>query len=371
VKIAFVVHDYAREFGHGRYVVELAERFSKEHEVHVFANTYSNTGNPCIEFHRVPALRRNALSSILTFLVPASRVRRSRFDIVHSQGLCCFSFDVTTAHMCNRAWFRARLESGEPVTWRERVFELVVSPLEHFHYRRSTRAWVIAVSNRIREDLRRCYGRQERVSVIYHGVDLDRFSPAQRHRYRTEMRRECGVGDSDVLCLFVGNLSKGATPTLRALAAVPHAKLVFVTRSAVEAYRRIAGTIGVLDRVSFRPPTNQIEKYYAAGDAFVFPTPYESYGMVISEAMASGLPVITSRAAGAAELIEHGRDGFLLNNPSDNSEIAAYLERLSVDGALRNRLGQAARAVIEEYSWDRVAAQTMDLYRRILAERRL
>src|SRR6266478_4836535 len=81
MKIAFVVHDYHRAGGHSRYVVELAERFGRDHEVHVFANTFSSDENTTVRFHHLPALRLTALTTILTCLASgyAFALRISRF----------------------------------------------------------------------------------------------------------------------------------------------------------------------------------------------------------------------------------------------------------------------------------------------------
>src|SRR5437899_4753566 len=107
MKIAFVVHDYHRAGGHSRYVVELAERFGRDHDVHVFANTFSADGNTTIRFHHVPAWRLTALTTILTFL-PGTRKIGAGFDIIHTQGLCSLEADIITSHICTRGWFNAR-----------------------------------------------------------------------------------------------------------------------------------------------------------------------------------------------------------------------------------------------------------------------
>ena len=86
MKIAFVVHDYRRREGHSRYVVELATRFAREHEVHVFANEIESGSDSRIHFHHVRAWRRSALTSILTFAVDATLKVRGKFDIIHNQG---------------------------------------------------------------------------------------------------------------------------------------------------------------------------------------------------------------------------------------------------------------------------------------------
>ena len=127
LKIAFVVHDYHRAGGHSRYVAELATRFCREHEVHVFANRIADDGTPGIHFHKVPAWRGNALTTVLSFALPATLQVGAGFDIVHSQGFCGFLGNVFTAHMCNAAWYRALRNSQEGATLRESVFSTVAS----------------------------------------------------------------------------------------------------------------------------------------------------------------------------------------------------------------------------------------------------
>jgi UDP-glucose:(heptosyl)LPS alpha-1,3-glucosyltransferase len=127
----------------------------------------------------------------------------------------------------------------------------------------------------------------------------------------------------------------------------------------------LAQELGVSDRVVFAGPTNQVEKAYAAADAFVLPTPYDAFAMVVSEAMACALPVIVSREAGASELIEHGVNGLLLADASV-PELARQMESLERDRPWAARLGCAARKSVESLTWDTVAHQTMGVYRELL-----
>src|SRR5436305_10347716 len=99
MRIAFIVHDLNRSWGHSRYVAELAERFCRDHEVHVFANTFApDPALAGVTLHHIPAWRSNAFTTILSFLVPATLQRLRGFDIVHSQGLCGLRQNVITAH---------------------------------------------------------------------------------------------------------------------------------------------------------------------------------------------------------------------------------------------------------------------------------
>ena len=103
---------------------------------------------------------------------------------------------------------------------------------------------------------------------------------------------------------------------------------------------------------------------------FAFPTYYEPFGMVITEAMASGLPVITSRSAGASEMITEGVNGLLLDQPGDDEELSRKIMLLLSDQALRKNMGERARPAASGYSWSHVAEDTLRLYYRSLGRER-
>jgi UDP-glucose:(heptosyl)LPS alpha-1,3-glucosyltransferase len=365
MKIAYVVHDYHRSGGHSRYVAELATRFAQEHEVHVFANRIDHDGSAPIRFHHVPAWRANALTTVLSFILPVTFQIGRGFDIIHSQGFCGLRGNVFTAHICNRAWHRGleKLEGG--ATFRETVFNAVGTTLEYALYRWAWHCEVIAISKRVARDIVDLYHCRAPIHVIHHGVDLELFSPASRLRERSEARAKYGFRDSEMVFLYVGDLRKGARRAIQALATLAEGRLLLVSRSRTEAYQRLANELGVSDRVVFAGPTNQVEKAYAAADAFVLPTPYDAFAMVVSEAMACGLPVIVSREAGASELIENGVNGWLLDDASV-SELARRMECLERDRPRAAQLGCAARKSVEGLSWDTVARETMGVYRELL-----
>ena len=368
MKIAYLVHDYHREGGHSRYVAELATRFARDHEVHVYANRIDpGAGKSPIHFHTVPAWRANALTTVLTFALPATLQPARGFDIIHSQGFTGFRGNVFTAHICNRAWHLAlqRLEGG--VTFRERCFNMFATALEHATYRFIRRGAVIAISERVARDLVHYYHCSAPIEVIYHGVDLALFSPDSRRRWRAQVRSEHGLGENEMVFLYVGDLRKGAARVIRALSKLENGRLLLVSRSPVAPYQRIVEEAGLAPaRVLFLGPTSQVERIYAAADALVFPTPYDAFAMVVSEAMATGLAVIVSREAGASELIDDGVNGLLLDDVASVDELARHMQSLDKDRALAARLGCAARHTVESMSWDAVAQQTMQVYEKVL-----
>ncbi|MBA2305261.1 MAG: glycosyltransferase family 4 protein [Acidobacteria bacterium] len=368
LRIAFVVHDYNRVLGHSRYVAELAERFAADHDVHVFANRFE--GLPAgIVAHRVPALRFSALSTIFSFVLPASLMVGSRFDIVHAQGLTVLSPDVVTAHISNARWLEGRrLLEGKNLSWRERLFATLVIPAERRSLR-DDRATAIAISSALQNDLSTTYGRSARAVVIPHGVDQRQFNPAVRRRFRESTRQALGLDSATPVFLYVGDFRKGLEPAIRALAAVPGAHLVGISRSDPALYRAIAAASGVDQRVTLLPATDQIERYYGAADVLVLPTPYDAFGMVITEAMACGLPVITTPLAGASELLTDGVHGVLVRSPNDVQALATAMTFLAGDEPARRRMGGAAAVLMRDHTWDRVADRTLAVYHDHVSQR--
>jgi len=344
MKIAYLVHDYHRCGGHSRYVAELAERFSKEHEVHVFANTFWTVPDSRVIFHKVPAWRPNALALIFSFAFSASRRLDNSFDIVHDQGLCCFRKNVITAHICNRAWAQSR----PCAPFAEQIFNFFISRMERWQYRRSN-ARIVAVSQRVSRDLMRCYRVKSEIDVIYHGVDAQAFHG--------------GPCEGDVKTfLFVGDFRKGVKTCIRALASLPTGTLRCIGSTPPGPYAAFAKELGVTDRVEFSGPTRQIASQYRCADALLLPTPYDAFGMVVLEAMASGLPVIVSREAGAAELIRDGENGLILDH---KEELPHLMSRLQNEPALAAKLRRNGRETAMQHSWDEVALQTMSIYREL------
>jgi UDP-glucose:(heptosyl)LPS alpha-1,3-glucosyltransferase len=214
----------------------------------------------------------------------------------------------------------------------------------------------------------------ERIQVIPNGVDLDTFHPRNVERDRKRVRRELGVGDRPLL-LFVGyEFERKGLPLL--LTALPRLQtsdthLVVVGRPLNAYAARLLRALDITHHVHFLGPRPEIAPYYAACDLFLFPTRYEPFGLVIAEAMASGIPVLTTTVAGAADRIHHGENGIVIDPPVDATTLAALIDDLLADPRKRQAMGAAGRATAEKHwSWRAIARQVLDLYRGLLAEGR-
>lgn len=392
LRLAYVSRAVHRSAGPAGYLAELVERFAREHQVTVFSPQLDADIRPWVRHHRVPAFLGSWLAGFPSFIVANSlliwwqRFLGEDFDIIHSNGLDSpFLADVLTCHFCEGAGLKLE-ERGlgrlPTETWPQKLRSW------DYHWYRHLAAWVerlvvsrrrrrlIAVSARTRDDLVECYGDDASgVVAIPNGVNLARFHPRNRSRFRDEVRRESGLRPEAIMLLFVGSFDwerKGLPQLLAALALLEDemVHLVVVGQGEVAHYAALAQSLEVASRVSFAGPSPQVERYYAAADIFVFPTLYEPFGLVIVEAMASGLPVLTSRRAGAADCIISGESGLLLDDPTDPREIAAKLTLLVGQPELRQRLGPAAHEAVKDQSWDEVARRVLEVYHQVMVEKR-
>jgi UDP-glucose:(heptosyl)LPS alpha-1,3-glucosyltransferase len=210
-----------------------------------------------------------------------------------------------------------------------------------------------------------------RIITIPNGVDLNRFHPSRREGEGLNLRRRLGVPDEELVILFVGSGfdRKGLEYAILGLAesAVP-ARLWVVGKGRVHRHRKLCRRLGLEPRVEFWGPRKDTAPFYAAADVFLLPTLYDPFPSVILEAMASGLPVITTAQCGASEIIEPGREGFILEYPEQTSRIAECVEALGV-WEERWRMGREARARAEGFPWERTVRELEELYDHLMSER--
>lgn len=221
---------------------------------------------------------------------------------------------------------------------------------------------VTCLSEDTRNDLvARCpSSNHDRNIVVPMGVDMARFEGTEH--YREEVRAELGIGRDDLVTLFVGVSipRKGIADLVEAwrrLSPHPRRKLLLISKPSAPLESKLIASLAEEDSRVVYVPTVQYEmipRYFAASDIFLFPTHREGFGIVVAEAMASGLPVITTRARGVRGVVVENETA-LVANVGDVEQLAAHLETLLSDGDLRVRLGAAGKERIRQhFRWDAV-----------------
>jgi UDP-glucose:(heptosyl)LPS alpha-1,3-glucosyltransferase len=266
------------------------------------------------------------------------------------QGYCGRNPNVVTAHICLAAY----INSLRNVSRQSLISLRLMAAAEARFYHRYE-GHVIAISRKIARELQEHYPVRGPISVIHHGVDARRFGNDKRERNRAPVRIELGVAEDSTLALYVGDLTKSHTHLKAIAAAAPGVEFVIVTSS--KQYRWRGRNVHII------PATSDLARYYAAADAFIFPTTYDAFGMVLLEAMASGLAVFSSDRAGAAELISNGKSGFVISlDDWVEATTAGLLDRDSL-----RAVGDEAKLTAREHDWSRVVASVEQVYSKVAA----
>jgi UDP-glucose:(heptosyl)LPS alpha-1,3-glucosyltransferase len=289
-------------------------------------------------------------------LAAAARAARGRsWDIVQSHERTLGQDVYRAGEGCHRAWLAARGRRGRG------VYNAVVLALERQVFSRTPR--IAAIAKLGKAEIERLYGAAPaRVAVVYNGVDLARFHPAVRARERDSARAATEVPGDALALAFVGSgfERKGLATAIDALARLrAAARLLVVGKGDIGPYHAHAERLGVAKRIAWLGARPDVERWYAAADVVVLPTIYEPFGNVHLEALASGVPIVTTTRAGGAEIVSD--DCGAVVEPGDAPAISAAVERLGA----RNRasLESACRMAAEPFTHAAQAAGFHALYR--------
>jgi D-inositol-3-phosphate glycosyltransferase len=218
-----------------------------------------------------------------------------------------------------------------------------------------------------------------RIRIVAPGVDHAFFGPGDRR----QARRALGLSGEGPLLLFVGRIQplKGVAVAVRALSALtpdhPDARLVVVggpsgPQGGVEVARTeaLVDELGLGDRVVFVPPQPHelLSTYYRASDVCLVPSRSESFGLVALEAAACGTPVVASDVGGLRSLIDHGRTGYLVEEPTPEA-FAAWVRQILAEPLLAERLSTGSVLRARRYTWSRAAHLLTEIYADLTAGR--
>ncbi len=263
------------------------------------------------------------------------RAHRDEYDVLHVNGFISWiKADVNTAHFVHGGWFKSPYYPFGPTKglWSayQYVYTRVNTTLERWAYRRS-RA-ITAVSQKVADEIAGLGIDSRKISVIYNGVDTSAFAGAQADRAAFKL-------PADVHLAVAGYLPGSPYPDE-------------------------ARALGIDSRVHFLGLVKNMPTLMRSVDAYVFPSRYEAMSLSLLEAMAAGLPVVTARTAGGAEIITR-ECGIVLEDPDDPAALAQAIGTLAASRDTCRAMGDAARELMTRFGWAHMGAQYVALYRRI------
>lgn len=377
LSIGIVVERFHSQGGVERRTSELVNNLvSAGHDVHVYANSWVRDCAFNVTFHHIPMLKLTRALKPWSFAWFASRLTsRSSHDLIHTQARV-FSYDLATLGVgCHRAYLDAAgidHETAPDRRFHKTVLELEQRMLSPDKFDAGCR--IITNSIKCKEEFVRYYSvPSSNIDVVRNGVDQGEFSRAKCMQIRDEYRTRMGISPDDIVVLFVGPgfHRKGLDTLLTAvslLSSEKHLKVLVIGR---EKAISMATNLNLANKIIWAGSagSREIIRCYAVADIFALPTRYDPFANSTMEALACGLPVITTTANGVSEILQDGRDAFIIDS-NDHEALAERLRLLCRDECTRKRLAEAGREAIKPYTWQRTALETMNVYTSVLQGRR-
>jgi UDP-glucose:(heptosyl)LPS alpha-1,3-glucosyltransferase len=366
-----------------RYIADLARRLvSDGHAVHVYACRWDAEAlPPGLNYHALPA---PAGPRFLRPWLFGRTCARALDGAGHDVSL---GFDKTWGqdilypqgglHSASAA-HNLRKHASSPVRRLARVVKALdlahwsFALLEHRQYLGRRRPLVVVNSRMVREHFQRFLGvSPQEVRVVPSAIDTDRFEEHDRPRRRVEWREHWGLRPEETVALFaaMNYRLKGLEPLLHAVRLLPEEapfRLLVVGSPKTGPYERLARRLGIAHRVRFAGYCPDMRNGYFAAEFLVHPTFYDPCSLVVLEALACGLPVITTRYNGAAEHLTPPHEGYVVADPHEHARMAWAMTQL-LDPARRSACAQAARRTAAAWTFERHYQQLMQVIREAAA----
>jgi len=369
------------------YIVDLCRSLVRRgHQVDLYASSWAEGALPaevrCVE---VAAEGSTRLRRMVAFAENSARaLKGADYD-------CTIGFINTYEHdviipqggVHRGSLWANSMRFGNPLVRRLYVLGKVINPkywayraIERRQYAAERRARVIAVSHMVRRHIERF----ERVDpslihVVPNAIDPDRVRVERPGAVRCAFRNRVGLAPDDLVGLFVGHnyALKGLEPLIRSLAArnVAGARpihLLVCGGGKPARFRRLAERLGVGPLIHFLGFHDDVRECYWSSDFFVSPSYYDPCSLVVMEALACGLPVITSSRNGAGELMTDGKQGYVLSAPDAIDELAAALDKMTDDDR-RARMAVRAEKLGREQTFDRHVAALLRVFEEVAASK--
>jgi len=383
MKIALAHMRHAQTGGTERYLNQIARHLAERgDEVTILCRSREETPHPKVRFVLLRRLAFRPARRLESFAEAVEQhVRAETYDVVYGLG-GGWAQDVIRlgggvhatymelAHQATRAGWKNLLKGS-----RGKHDLLLNSEARAFRWPGLLR--IVVNARMVQDDVMRRYGvPAERFRLVYNGVDPERFHPRRRAQEGAALRAQAGIEAHAPVVLFLGSGfgRKGLDRVLDSFAelrrGLPAARLLVVGFDSTQpSFERRAAELGQAQAVRFLGGRRDTETCYAAADVYVLPTRYDPFANTTVEALASGLPVVTTRDNGAHELLSEQIDGSVLTSADDVPALSAAL-RWWLEPEHLARGGIAARALAEQHTFEAKVRQSAAVLDEVLDEKR-
>ena len=366
-RVAVVVPKYGLVGGGEKLVYELTERIAADQrwEIHVFANRWRK-GSDLIHFHHVPILAFPRFMAPLSFaLFARQKINRLGVNFIHTHERI-LEADVYSVHGIPHPIWVKQVRHKKVMG----LFDHTLANIEKRLIDHPKCKHLLAVSSITAEKLNLAFdGIGDRIKVVSPGIEVKPFLRWDKHDCRVALRQQHGWDAEDIVLLFVGmNFEiKGLGFILKALSMVNRSnlaatiRLLVVGKGNIHKYRQLADSLGIRDQVAFTGPVRlDIERIYLGSDIFILLSQFDTFGLVVLEAMAAGLPVIISRNVGARDVVQNGCNGFVV----DAEDLASVVEKINrlIQPEIRHQMGTNAFETAQTNSWDSMVNKVSRVY---------
>jgi UDP-glucose:(heptosyl)LPS alpha-1,3-glucosyltransferase len=374
LKIAVLIRNYSTSGGGAeRYCVELTNRLSKIHEVHVFSQ-HNSESSESITFHQIPQwFKKPRYINQLLFSYLTKRATEGGFDIVHSHDMATHA-NIYTLHVpCVRTKWTQSKGIKKILRWANTLLsprkmaylwlenkEMQVLPNRHF----------ISVSEYLSRNILESYPRlNNHITIAHPGIKIQTTNDRTIVKLRKNFREKYNIPTSALVLLFVahGFKRKGLPAIIKALEILNNKDIHIVVAGSGNPKDIQINSPTVQKNTHFIGVIKNMSKLYPVADTLIHPTLGDTYGMVVLEAMSHKLPVIVSSAkyCGFSEHLD-SNEAIILNNPTDSQEISMSIQTLNNQLELRNKISESGFKKSQEINWENTTNKTFDAYKKIL-----
>lgn len=373
IRLAIVRQKYRPDGGAERFISRALEALDNgQLELNILTRQWSGEPRPNWRIHICNPVKWGRISRERGFANAARRCwQKEKFDLVQSHERIAGCDVFRAGDGVHRVWLEQRARIVTPgQKWLTSLspYHRYVLAAEKALFNSPALKKIICNSDMVIKDIMRCYQvPEEKFALIYNAIDSSRFYPATAEQ-RQLFRQRLSLPAEACVMIYVGSgfERKGLKQAISAIAPTDRYLIVVGQDKQQANYLAFARSLGCGQRIRFVGVQKDVLPFYQAADGLLLPTLYDPFPNVILEAMACGLPVITSNTCGGAEFIEQGVQGYVCD-ALDVKTLAEYV-RVIAPRHRRPELGAAARERVKDCTPARLSSQLLQLYGQLLGQ---